>query len=101
MGRQCTICAHRKRADIDSALVAGAAITRLAADFGLAESSVRRHRDHLAGLLVRAERRLEREQEQLQSERQAVHLERAIVRREQADSGYIATIEDELRRCFE
>lgn len=43
MARPCTVCAHSERPAIDRALVKGAPKRRVAADFSLAESSVRRH----------------------------------------------------------
>lgn len=56
MSRSCTVCGHADRAAIDAALVAGEANRRIAARFGLAETSVRRHRaDHLPIALVRGQ----------------------------------------------
>ena len=55
MPRQCSICAHDERAHIDQALVSGDSNRRIAAQFGVAESSVRRHKDsHLPQSIVKA-----------------------------------------------
>lgn len=60
MARVCTVCTHPDREAIDAAVVTDAAsIRRIAAQHGLAESSLRRHRDtHLSAAIqaVRAER---------------------------------------------
>jgi hypothetical protein len=55
MGRRCSICAHAERDEIDRALVAGIARTRLERDFGVTEQSLARHaRGHLPLTLARA-----------------------------------------------
>jgi hypothetical protein len=55
MPRVCTVCTHANRDRIDAALVQPVAKRRIAADFGVAESSLRRHADaHLPALLARA-----------------------------------------------
>ncbi len=48
MPRVCTVCSHERRAAIDRALVEGRPIRRIAAEFGVAESSLHRHRGHIA-----------------------------------------------------
>src|SRR5690606_30206042 len=61
MPRRCTVCAHPKRAEIDRALVRSAAYRRIAADYGLSERAVRRHRaTHVPRLLEAAREREER-----------------------------------------
>lgn len=56
MPRRCTICTHPERAEIDSCLVRGEPFRRIAAERGVTEQSVRRHRaDHLPESLVKAE----------------------------------------------
>lgn len=55
MGRACSICSHPAKEVIDSALVSGTPNRRVAAQYLLAETSIRRHkRDHLPGSLVAA-----------------------------------------------
>lgn len=55
MPRACSVCTHPLRDAIDRALVESAPIRRIAADHGLAETSVRRHADrHLPSTLVLA-----------------------------------------------
>jgi len=56
MPRRCTICDHPKCAEIDRALVGnGTSYRRIAAQFGVAETSLRRHKaEHLPVLLVKA-----------------------------------------------
>lgn len=61
MPRRCTVCAHPKRAEIDRALVRGAAYRRIAAEYGLSDRAVRRHRaTHVPRLLEAAAEREER-----------------------------------------
>jgi hypothetical protein len=43
MPRTCTICSHTERSAIEAALVAGTSNRRIAAQFNIAEQSVRRH----------------------------------------------------------
>src|SRR5207248_6818719 len=51
----CTICAHSERAAIDQALVSGAALRDLAGRYGLAKSSVERHKaEHIPAALAKA-----------------------------------------------
>ncbi len=57
MSRQCTVCTHPKRKDIDKSLIHGESNQRIAADYSLTETCVRRHKkEHLAQLLAEAER---------------------------------------------
>ncbi len=56
MPRTCTICGHAERHAIEKDLVAGGSKRRIAAQYGLVESSVRRHAEaHLPVALVRGE----------------------------------------------
>src|SRR5262245_49545707 len=49
MPRSCTICTDPRRDEIDSRLLTGDAVSRIAITYAKAESSVRRHRDdHIA-----------------------------------------------------
>jgi hypothetical protein len=52
MPRVCTVCASPSREAVEQGLLSGRTITALAAESGLASSSIRRHRDkHLAPAL--------------------------------------------------
>jgi hypothetical protein len=44
-GRPCKVCAHPNRVDIDASLIAGAALTGIAANYGMSPQSLLRHRD--------------------------------------------------------
>lgn len=55
MPRTCTVCAHLQRSEIDRALTESTPNRRIAAQYGVSEQSVRRHRaDHLPGHVARA-----------------------------------------------
>ena len=56
MARKCSICTHEKRAAIDERIVEGTGSMRLiSADFGVAETSLRRHAtNHIAESLTKA-----------------------------------------------
>src|SRR4051794_1704403 len=55
MSRVCTVCAHAQRSAIDQELVSGGSFPGIAGRYGLAKSSVERHKaDHLPEMLVRA-----------------------------------------------
>ncbi len=57
MPRTCTICAHEQSDAIDRALVLGLPNRRIAAQHGVTEQAVRRHKDnHLPALLAEAQR---------------------------------------------
>lgn len=61
MPRRCTICMHPEREAVNRSLVRGAPFRRIAAQFGLAESSVRRHAaSHVPKLLSDAAEEEER-----------------------------------------
>jgi hypothetical protein len=54
--RSCTVCEHPKREEIDKALVAGDANTKLSSVFAVSEQALRRHKgSHLPAKLVMAE----------------------------------------------
>ncbi len=54
MPRTCTVCNHEKRADIDSALLAGEPYRGIAQRYGASASAVLRHREHLPVRLAKA-----------------------------------------------
>lgn len=55
MPRTCTICGHPSRKEIDGQIIESVAFRRIAAQFGVSETSLRRHAEsHLPSLLVRA-----------------------------------------------
>jgi len=55
MPRICTICSHPSRDSIEQAILAGKALRRIAKDYSVSESSLRRHRDkHLRDLLAKS-----------------------------------------------
>jgi hypothetical protein len=55
MPRVCTICPREARSEIESAIVVGEPIRRIAAAHGVSEAALRRHRDrHLVPALGRA-----------------------------------------------
>ena len=54
MSRRCTVCGHPARNEIDEAIVHDVPIRRIAAQFGLKESSLRRHRKHIRERLLAA-----------------------------------------------
>jgi hypothetical protein len=56
MPRTCTVCTHEDRADIDSALLAGASLRDIARRVSLSKDAVARHkRDHLPTSLLVAQ----------------------------------------------
>jgi hypothetical protein len=56
MPRTCTVCEHPNREEIDRALVAGDANTKLSSVFAVSKQALRRHKGtHLPAKLVRAE----------------------------------------------
>ena len=60
MPRTCTVCGHKRRADIDKALVERQPFRHIAAQHGVSTSAlVRHHDDHLPAKLVRAKRAAE------------------------------------------
>jgi transposase-like protein len=53
MPRTCTICSHPDRDAVEHAIVSGGSIRRIAAQFGLTPTSVRRHMaNHLPAAAV-------------------------------------------------
>jgi hypothetical protein len=60
MPQVCSICAHSRRAEIDSALVAGATLRDITERFpGLSKSAVHRHRQHVADTIAVAQQALQ------------------------------------------
>ncbi|MDN5696560.1 MAG: hypothetical protein L0G70_01145 [Rubrobacter sp.] len=54
MPQTCTVCSHEKRAEIDEAIICRAGNRRIATQYGLTESAVRRHANsHLPELLAK------------------------------------------------
>lgn len=62
-GARCTVCTHPEARAIDAAVIDGArSLRRIAADFGLAESSLRRHRSsHMLDTMATVERQKARD----------------------------------------
>jgi hypothetical protein len=54
MPRKCTVCGHSKRAAIDKAVISGESNRRIAAQFQVSETSLRRHRAHIRKAIVQA-----------------------------------------------
>jgi hypothetical protein len=55
--RVCTVCSHPDVAGIDQALVAGGVNRRIAAQYGLTEASVRRHKEeHVPAKIAKAKK---------------------------------------------
>jgi hypothetical protein len=62
MPRRCTVCTHEEHHAINVGLVRGGGNRRIAAHYGLSESSVRRHRaEHIPELLIQAYEAIERD----------------------------------------
>lgn len=61
LGRQCSICNHPQRVEIDKALVAGVAYRRIAAEYGVSDGSLRRHKKngHIAEQIAKAAKKKE------------------------------------------
>jgi hypothetical protein len=56
MPRQCTICTHKQRDEINAALLSGAPYRSIAKRFAASEAAVFRHKqDHLPSTLVKAQ----------------------------------------------
>ena len=56
MPRKCTICAHKKRSDIDEALVERQPFRDIAGQYGVSKSALVRHSDdHLPSKLLKAQ----------------------------------------------
>lgn len=56
MPRQCSICAHKECLEINKALIEGLPYRRIAAQFGVSDPALRRHKEaHLPVSLVKAE----------------------------------------------
>ncbi len=57
MAPPCSICNHPKRAEIDRAIASGAPNRRIAAQYGVSENAIRRHKKngHVAKKIAKAE----------------------------------------------
>lgn len=57
MAQLCSICTHPQRAEIDQAIVSGDPNRRIAAQYGVSENAIRRHKKngHIEQQLVKAE----------------------------------------------
>jgi hypothetical protein len=54
MPRACTVCNHPERVQIEQAIVSGIAFRRIAAQFSISATSVRRHKENCIGEAVQA-----------------------------------------------
>ena len=92
LGRQCTICNHPLRVEIDKALVAGVAFRRIAAKYGVSDGSLRRHKrnGHIAEQIVKAAKKKEIQQ--------AKEVQAAILAQEAQEVAAAQTILDEVSR---
>lgn len=62
---KCTICAHPRRKEIEAALGAGQSNRRIAAQFGIIETSLRRHKKNcIAPIMVQIHRQQQQEQKE-------------------------------------
>jgi hypothetical protein len=60
MPQQCTVCGHEDSVLINEALVIhGTAMRRIASRYGMSEAAIRRHRQHIPQLLVKASEAME------------------------------------------
>ena len=56
MPRQCSICSHSTRTEIESALVAGTSLRDIAGQFGVSKTALGRHRsNHLGEILAKTQ----------------------------------------------
>jgi len=92
LGRQCTICNHPQRVEIDKALVAGVAYRRIAAEYGVSDGSLRRHKrnGHIAEQIAKAAKKMEIQQ--------AKEVQAAILAQEAQEVADAQTILDEVSR---
>ena len=92
LGRQCTICNHPQRGEIDKALVAGVAYRRIAAEYGVSDGSLRRHKKngHIAEQIAKAAKKKEI--------KQAKEVQAAILAQEAQEVADAQTILDEVSR---
>ncbi|SCL75743.1 hypothetical protein L21_1655 [Methanoculleus chikugoensis] len=56
MARQCTICTHPQRAEIDQAIVSGEKYRSISQRFDVSEAAIGRHKKHISAAVVDAER---------------------------------------------
>lgn len=102
MPKQCTICAHPKRQEIETAIAKSVPLRKIVEQFGGSVGSVDRHAKNCVG---RALKQLREGRQELLDTKQAVSVEafRETVS-EQARNGTLltaVTVEKELARCFE
>jgi gamma-glutamylcyclotransferase (GGCT)/AIG2-like uncharacterized protein YtfP len=92
LGRQCTICNHPQRGEIDKALVAGVAYRRIAAEYGVSDGSLRRHKKngHIAEQIAKVAKKKEIQQ--------AKEVRAAILAQEAQEVADAQTILDEVSR---
>ena len=92
LGRQCTICNHPQRGEIDNALAAGVAYRRIAAEYGVSDGSLRRHKKngHIAEQIAKAAKKKEIQQ--------AKEVQAAILAQEAQEVADAQTILDEVSR---
>jgi hypothetical protein len=110
-GMKCTVCGHPERATVDRLLAGGNISERVIADrFGLARTSVGRHRkNHLVRAVQRELQRRQKEEEvvadafDLRLERARAVVQRALKKAEASDDGLrlIAPLVGQLHRNFE
>ena len=56
MARQCSICTHPQRDEIDAKIVFGEPYRKLAEEYGISEPAISRHKKHISSAVVDAER---------------------------------------------
>jgi hypothetical protein len=61
MSRPCSVCTSPKRAEIDAALIAGIAHSKIAAEFGSSKASLSRHKVHLMAQISAADQQRQTE----------------------------------------
>lgn len=55
MARKCTVCEHIKVRDIDSLIIKGMGLRKIAERYSLSTTSIHRHKKHLNGTLIKAQ----------------------------------------------
>ena len=56
MARQCSICTHPRRDEIDQAIVSGEKYRSISQRFDISEAAIGRHKKHISAAIVDAER---------------------------------------------
>ncbi len=54
MPRVCKVCGHKKRAEIDEAIIRGESIRGIAKRYGFSPASMQRHKEHIPPVLAKA-----------------------------------------------